>query len=288
MSSESNRSAAFSETLQFITSIKLEELEKQVRSYDTMYVMTKLTNKRHQRTAYYAHTKVIDEANALGHDNLERLEKLLHAVQTAPSAGAASSTLAVAGGLNLQNLSLWIRQAKTDPSISPAQIAEWSNALEAHIRRGEASFDYAKLFGRLFTEWLASKDSSSEGPAAEAEATGDGDGNVDPEEGFHEVGRKELHEQREQYEARVFADAPPVEVEPFRKYMEELFSSNREATLTLEQVRKKIGLYAKTFSNQRVQTYPLKQTIENLLKQDLLNVSIHLGHRCEYVTDLSS
>jgi hypothetical protein len=156
MSSESNRSAAFSETLQFITSIKLEELEKQVRSYDTMYVMTKLTNKRHQRTAYYAHTKVIDEANALGHDSLERLEKLLHAVQTAPSAGAASSTLAVAGGLNLQNLSLWIRQAKTDPSISPTQIAEWSNAprhTSAVARRALTMLSFSAVY--LRSGWRA-------------------------------------------------------------------------------------------------------------------------------------
>ena len=160
---------SFNQTLQFITSVKLAELEK-------------------QRAAFHAHAKVIDEANALGRSSIERVERLLAAVRSAPSAGAASSTLSVAGGVSLANLDLWIAQAKSDPSISPAQIAGWADALEQHLRHSEASFDYARLFGQLFTEWLQSADTST--PASN-------DNGESAQEDFEEVGRKDGKHSRE-------------------------------------------------------------------------------------------
>jgi hypothetical protein len=241
MSSTSTSTAAFNETLQFITSVKLSELEK-------------------QRAAFHNHTKVIEDANALGHSSIDRLERLLSAVRTAPSASAASSTLVVAGGLSLANLDLWIAQAKADPSISPAQIAGWADALEQHFRRNGASFDYARLFGQLFTEWLQSADASSS-----AKEGGDAS------ETFEEVGRKELHDQRTEFEARVFDNSPSSDANALRNYMEELFKSNREATLTLESVRESVKSFGTRFSTQRVTVRELKTTIASLLKQDLLN-----------------
>jgi hypothetical protein len=242
-------SAAFNETLQFITSVKLSELEK-------------------QRAAYYAHIKQVDAANALGTSSVERLESLLAAVRSAPSAGAASETLAVAGGLSLANVARWIEQAKTDPSISPAQIISWADALEQHLRRGPASFDYAKLFGELFTEWLQSADAGAPEPAVGADD--DAVPGVGSEEDFQNVGRKELHEQRATFEAHVFGDAPKPDAERFRAYMEELFAGDREASLTLEEARKDIGAFAKKLSSERLTTSSLAGTIKNLLLQDLL------------------
>ena len=241
MSSNSS-SAAFSETLQFITSVKLTELEK-------------------QRAAYYDHAKLIDEANALGRSSVERVERLLRAVRSAPSAGASSSTLAIAGGLSLPNLELWIAQAKSDPSIPPTQIAHWGDALEQHLRRGGASFDYARLFGQLFTEWLQSADTSS--PAQEGN-------DLEASDSFEEIGRKELHEQRAEFEARVFDDSHAPDATKLKEYMEELFSENREASLTLKDVRESIRNFGKSFSTQRVSTHALKLTIDSLLQQDLL------------------
>jgi hypothetical protein len=221
-----------------------------------------------QRTAYDRHARAVEEANSHGLSSVLRLERLLEIVKSAPAAGVASSTLTVAGGLDLSNLSLWISQAKVDPSVSPTQIGQWSDALEAHIRRGSASFEYANLFGQLFTEWLASKDLASQ----QKLPAGDEGEDVDPEDTFEEVGRQELQEQREQFEARVWGDAQPMDTTPFKKYMEDLFASDREATLTLEHMRENIKNYAESFATQRVQTDALKDTIASLLRQDLLNV----------------
>jgi hypothetical protein len=115
---------------------------------------------------------------------------------------------------------------------------------------------------------LASKDSTTQ----QKEPVGEAEEAIDPEDGYQKVGRKELHEQRAQFEERVFGDKPPVDIAPFKKYMEELFASDREATLTLDRIRTTIGNFAKSFSNEGVQMYQLKHTVENLLKQDLLSV----------------
>jgi hypothetical protein len=182
----------------------------------------------------------------------------------------------------LANLDNWIEQAKIDPSVSPSQIGAWSDALEAHIRRGIASFDYAKLFGQLFTEWLASKDSRAQAPAPESS---DDSGAIQMDEDFQEVGRKELHEQREQYEARVFSEGKKVDTALFKEYLEELFASDRESMLTLAQIRINIKAFAKTLTVQRLNVYVLKQTIGNLLKQDLLNVCFILRCCLEHCVD---
>ena len=116
----STSSPSFNQTLQFITSAKLVELEK-------------------QRAAFQSHAEVIDEANALGRSSVERGERLLAAVRSAPVAGAASSTLTFAGGVNLYNLEAFLHQAKWDDSISPDKIARWGDALERHLRQGVAS-----------------------------------------------------------------------------------------------------------------------------------------------------
>jgi hypothetical protein len=243
-------SAAFNETLQFITSVKLSELEK-------------------QRAAYNAHVKQIDTANALGRSSVARLEALLAAVRSAPSAGAASETLAVAGGLNLPNIARWIEQAKTDPSVSPAQISGWADALEQHLRRGTASFDYAKLFGELFTEWLQSADAGAPEPTVGVDD--EASAGAGSEEDFQNVGRKELHEQRATFEARVFGDATKPDAERFRAYMEELFAGDRESSLTLKDVRKDMAAFAKELSSERLTTSSLADTIKDLLLQDLLS-----------------
>ena len=132
-------STAFSQTLQFITSIKLQELEK-------------------QRVAYQVHAKVPEEASAAGDNLLSRVEILLKAVRSWSGSGVLSSSSTLGGNLNLQNLDLRMPQAKHDPSFSSEILLDWIETLETHIRHSMMRFDCAKLFGNLFNEWLATGD----------------------------------------------------------------------------------------------------------------------------------
>jgi len=101
-------SASFSQALQFITSVKLQELEK-------------------QRLAYQAHTKVLDEANAAGDDLVRKVEILLKGVRSWSGSGVLDSRSTLGGKLNLWNLDLWLSQAKKDPSFSQDILRSWIN-----------------------------------------------------------------------------------------------------------------------------------------------------------------
>ncbi|KAJ7725095.1 hypothetical protein B0H16DRAFT_1736390 [Mycena metata] len=109
-------STSFGQTLQFITSIKLEELEK-------------------QRLAFKAHAAVIDKAAAVS-DDPPRL--LLDAVRSWRGSGAADPST--------------LLQARKDPGFSPDVVKDWADTLETHIRHSMTRFEFAKLFGGLFFE----------------------------------------------------------------------------------------------------------------------------------------
>ena len=61
----------------------------------------------------------------------------------------------------------WLKQAKTDPSISQKQLAAWASNLETQLQQAVTRYDYAKLFGDLLGEWLQSGDSLATSGEAE-------------------------------------------------------------------------------------------------------------------------
>ncbi|KAG6881077.1 hypothetical protein C0993_002929, partial [Termitomyces sp. T159_Od127] len=136
----STGSSAFGQTRQFITSTKLEELEK-------------------QRISYQEHAKVLQKADACGDNLIEKVELLLEAVQSWAGSGSVDKLDSVSGKLNLANLRIWLPQAKQDPNFDMDILRSWIDTLEAHIRHSLMRFDGAKLFGSLFNEWIASGDS---------------------------------------------------------------------------------------------------------------------------------
>lgn len=237
-------SAAFGETLQFITSVKLEELEK-------------------QRLTYQEHARAVDEANAHDAGSVERVERLLKAVKTWPA--ASESTGSGADHLDLDDLELWLAQSKADPAgVPPALLRRWGDALEARVRRACTSLDYARLFGKLFTEWIESGDGSeaSASPATPADA--------DEGDEFVAVGRKEMHEQRAQLEALIFDDRT-VDVKALEEYLDGLFLAHRDAENALKEIRKRVKEFGKTLTQSRISTAQLSVTIKSLLREDLLS-----------------
>ncbi|KAG5352104.1 hypothetical protein C0989_003829 [Termitomyces sp. Mn162] len=125
--SNSTGSSAFGQTLQFITSTKLQELEK-------------------QRLGYQEHAKVLQKADACGDNLVEKAELLLESVKSWPGSGSVDDRDSVSGKLNLANLRLWLPQAKQDPNFDRDILRSWIDTLEAHIRHSLMRFDGAKLF----------------------------------------------------------------------------------------------------------------------------------------------
>ncbi|KAF9543838.1 hypothetical protein CPC08DRAFT_824122 [Agrocybe pediades] len=223
--------SSFGQTLQFITDIKLQEVEK-------------------QRLAYQEYAKVLDTARTLGEkgDILGKIEVLVNAVKSWPGSGSLDSTQTVGGKLQLQNLEFWLEQARHDPGMR---------------------FGAAKLFGNLFNEWLASGDSVAVSYVRKGNG-GDGDGEVEGEgDGFENVGRKELHEQKERFTSLVFDDYP-VDAKALEAYLRDLFSSE-EAAKALDILRKELQGFGQELQREVMTVDEVRIVIKGVISSGLVD-----------------
>lgn len=166
-----------------------------------------------QRLAFEAHASVLEKAAAC-RDDLRKVELLLDAVRSWRGSGAVSSTTFIGGKLDLSSLDLWLLQARKDPGFSSDVVKDWADSLEAHIRHSMTRFEFAKLFGGLFNEWLSSGDSVLEQESS-PRAT--------PSEEFVEVGRKEMFEQQERLKSIIF-EPKTIDTDGLFAYLADLFS----------------------------------------------------------------
>jgi hypothetical protein len=228
--------------MQFITSIKLQELEK-------------------QRLAYEAHSEVIAAADAAGDDWVSRVEILLEGVRAWNGSGALPERGVVGSKLDLRNLDLWLLQAKKDPSFHEDVLKGWAETLEIHIKHSRTRFDYAKLFGNLFNEWLSSGDSVTAGATVN-------EARMDTDVSFVEIGRKELHDQRDRLESIIFSN-PNVDTEELFAYLTSLFADAAPANAFV-QLRAEIEDFGVILRTKVITSHDVRWTISSLLSSDLM------------------
>ncbi|KAF7301583.1 hypothetical protein MIND_00723800 [Mycena indigotica] len=237
-----NVSASFGKTLQFITEIKLAELEK-------------------QRLAYMEHSAVLQKAAALTNDLPGRVELLLNAVRSWRGSGAVNYHTILAGKLDLASIDLWLLQARKDPGFSPEVVRDWADTLEAHIRHSITRFEFAKLFGGLFNEWLASGDSvtakSSSLDASPATDT--------TAEAFVEVGRKEMYEQQERFKSLIF-QTKNIDTAALTDYLSALFVG--PSIEILDKMREGMLEFAQELEKKTITADDMTWIIKSLLASD--------------------
>ena len=223
--------SSYNQTLQFITAVKLQELEKQNQAFQT-------------------HARVLNEAKATA-DPVARVELLLKA---ATSWSGALSSDVINGALDLDNLELWLRQARQDPAFDRANLERWANTLETHIRQTIIRFDCARLFGNLFQEWMSSGDS----------ALGSAGGQDSKETSeFVEVGRKEKHEQLDRFMSFVFEEKS-IDTKTLRSYLDDAFSS-KHARQELVAARNKISKFCDTIRTAAITKEDVVKAINSFL-----------------------
>ncbi|KAF7313469.1 hypothetical protein HMN09_00502800 [Mycena chlorophos] len=238
-----NVSASFGKTLQFITEIKLGEVEK-------------------QRLAYAEHSAVLEQASALADDLPGRVELLLNAVRSWRGSGAVDYQTILAGKLDLASVDLWLLQARKDPGFSSDVVRDWADTLEAHIRHSQVRFEFAKLFGGLFNEWLASgdsvtaQDSSLDSPRASPA----------PTEDFVEVGRKEMYEQQDRLKSLIF-QPKTIDAAALKQYLSNLFSDGPGVGI-LAEMRQGMEIFAEDLENRIITTDDMGWIIKSLLASD--------------------
>lgn len=246
--------SVFGETLQTITSTKLEELAKQRISFEDKY------------------TRLLDSVKS-EKDALKRVGILLDGlkeclgIQIVKSSTAGGGVHVIISGsrntgleTDLRNLHRFIEQARFDPSVSSKVILDWEKRLLQYLSIQSTKFQYADLYGKLVTEWLSSEKSANN------------DGDVEMAESFEEVpGAKKLAT-RAEWEKNVF-QAAEVDEKALRLYLKDLFvKDKKESTSAIDELHKKVQEFEKnlTRSNQ-LDMFSLRPVIEGLQNSDLLS-----------------
>ncbi|KIJ40904.1 hypothetical protein M422DRAFT_172975 [Sphaerobolus stellatus SS14] len=227
------------QNLRSITSIKLEELEK-------------------QRLAYIeSQKKVLQKAEALVNDPVAKVELLVKAVRAWNGSGALGSDENVENKITLGNLDDLLLQAKRQPYFNKKILDKWANTLEGYIRHRTLKFEYAKLSGNLFDDWLISGDTDVMVNSTE----------IAPEsieeKDFVEVGRKEMHEQKARLASLIFEERK-IDEEALSSYLSGLFS-HKSAIKSLEHLRRENRLFGEKLKKEKMSSVEVKGAMKGLL-----------------------
>jgi hypothetical protein len=249
--------SVFSETLQTITTTKLEELAKQRNSFEERYAA------------------LLAAAEAIS-DPLDRLFLL---VDGAKSCLGVKTTIiktkevgrlgrVVFGGTSnarletdLRNLDRFLEQARYDPSVSHEMLQDWEKAILQYLSVQAAKYRYADLYGKLVTEWLSSTKATSSST----------DSDVEMAERFEELpGAKKLEAQTE-WEKSVFEPAE-IDVRSLNDYLQNLFMTNKKGTANaIKTLRDKVEEFEnKLGRSSQFSVTTLRGVIQGLQSSDLL------------------
>lgn len=247
--------SVFSETLQAITTTKLEELTKQRNSFKERYA------------ALLTSAKLVP-------DPLDRLFLLVDGaksclgIKTSPvkSAGrlgrvVISDTTKALIETDLKNFDRFLEQARYDPSISLKVLQDWEKSILEYLSVQSTKYTYADLYGKLVTEWLSSEKTTSGPP----------DGDVEMAESFEELpGAKKL-EARTEWEKSVF-EPVHVDVQGLNDYLHNLFIANKKGAATaIKHLRDRVeGFENKMGRSSQFNVSILRGVIQGLQSSDLL------------------
>ncbi|KAJ4353401.1 uncharacterized protein N0V89_005130 [Didymosphaeria variabile] len=257
--------SVFSQTLQDITTTKLEELAGQRLAFEKQY------------------KQLLDKTSHFD-DRLERVFILADGIKSCLSVVTESSKDGKSGRVvvgstgnkrletDLKNLDQFLEQARYDPSVSPKVLENWQNMLLRYLSIQSAKYQYADLYGRIVTEWLSSEQSALS--------------EDDPKSGdsFEELpGAKKL-EARAKWEKVVFEPAN-VNEEGLNDYLKRLFSveeesktdeegkeADSEVRTALEELRRKVTAFENSLSgSQQFNVQKLRWVVQGLQASDLLS-----------------
>jgi hypothetical protein len=243
-------SSALPDTLRSITAIKIEEVKKQRDQYE-------ITKKQ-----------IVRDAKPLT-DDLSRTRKLLegscrlaglpviedhssdHGDDPEPTSDLARSR---------RNQQLFLRQAGNDPSFADGLVEQIHDDLVEHLNLNSVQHEHAQFFSELVTEWLSTpKDPGSKPTHA-------------TDESFESLGRKEMHEQRAQWESIVFSKAD-TDGAAIEKYLKNLFKAHGTTKKHFKDLETSTKDFCRSLRSTPAlfDTDQLEITIKGVLKTDLLS-----------------
>ncbi|OAL50609.1 hypothetical protein IQ07DRAFT_566679 [Pyrenochaeta sp. DS3sAY3a] len=247
--------SVFSETLQTITTTKLEELAKQRISFEEKYAAL--------RAAAQAETNLFKRVALL----LDGIKGCLGVKTSTKKGKDGQSGRVIIGGTgnprlerDLSNLERFFEQARFDPSVSSKVLENWEKTLVDYLSVQSTKFQYADLYGKLVTEWLSS------------EKVTPTDGDTEMTESFEELPGAKRLSARAEWEKMVFEPAS-VDTEAVKTYLHKLFiADKKDGAAALSELRDEVEFFESSFNDSsQFNTYNLRSTIRGLQNSDLLS-----------------
>ena len=217
-------STAVTESMQRITTTKLEVLAKQHENYER--TKSKILSEVENEMFTTERVRIL----------LDRLEQ---------------HKLPMPASFSSKTMRAFLEQSEHDSSVSPALLNLWESNLKGSLNIPSRKYQHATLFGQLATEWLNSGETPS----------------LDGEDAFEPVGRKEMHDQRKEWERLVLENRAEPDIAAIEKYLQDLFNSSTEASSGLQALRKCM----EKFEIEQFDSNSVKLAIGHLISSDLLS-----------------
>lgn len=245
-------SNALPETLRSVTSTKIKELKKQRRQYEASKNAT-------LQSAHDA-TNGLEETRLLL-DGVCRLEGVR--VVDDDSSDGDGGVIATDAQRRRRNQQLFLLQARKDPAFSSSLVDDIQSDILKDLELKSIQHEHAQFFSELVTEWLSDSPDSLPTPP-DVKPTDDS--------AFESIGRKEMHEQRAQWESIVFSQCQTDELE-VAAYLEKLFNTDMVVSHALKTVRESTVRTCETFQFDReyFNADELMNTVQGVLEADLLS-----------------
>lgn len=173
--------------------------------------------------------------------------------------GYALHKIAVTSNISLANVRRFLDQSQHDQSVSSNLLQNWQIALEQALDITSRKYEHALLFGRLVTEWLGTDKGSQASATAE------------DMDAFEPVGRKEMYEQRKEWESIVFAEDSESNPEAIRSYLANIFESTAQAKRLSKSPLDNLRAEMASFRPRSIDVSILERCIAGVLKTDLLS-----------------
>jgi hypothetical protein len=244
-------SAALPETLRSVTSTKIQELKKKRAQYEAFK------------------TAILQQANTCTEER-ERTTVLLHGIchqaripVTEEDSSDTDDDQTSDSYRQRRNQQLFLRQAGKDPAFAPSLVQGIQEELRQSLDRESVQHEHAQFFCEVVTEWISA---SQEQKSPQAMA------HVMDESSFENVGRKEMHEQRAQWESIVFSKSEVAEAD-VKEYLNRLFKTKDVVAKAFQEIENDTRSYGASLRNTSgfFDCSYLKATINGVLQTDLLS-----------------
>lgn len=250
----SSSAGILSQTLQSITNTKISELRQQRQTFAAL--KSKLLASLEDVAEPEARVRLL-HAEIAG--CTPESGKKLDDFQDADLGGNA-------GNLSLKNIRRFVDQSRYDLSVPESLLREWEQQLRLLLDQRTRKLNYADLYARLLTEWLADT-SAAITPPPEAASGEKGESSEEP---FELVAQTKLQQLREMFESYVFTPLD-TDTTAITTQLDGLFQ-DENAAKALKNLREEVknigdGL---TTSSSPFDQHALIWCIKGLLKNDLL------------------